>query len=103
MFEVVITSKAQKDLASITNQRTKKAIASRLIDLKTEPEKRGKPLTGDLKGFYSIRAASQRYRIIYEVTISEGMVSVVVIGIRKEGDKKDAYEVARKRLGKQGK
>jgi len=100
MLEVVITSKAQEDFVSITNQSTRKAIANKFIDLKTEPEKRGKPLTGDLKGFYSIRAASQRYRIIYEVTLSEGLVSVVVIGIRKEGDKKDAYEVARKRLGK---
>ncbi len=32
----------------------------------------------------------------------EGVVTVVVVGIRKEGDKKDVYRVAGKRLGGEG-
>lgn len=99
MFKIVITNKAQKDFTSITNQRTKQAITNKINELRVEPQK-GKPLTGNLKGLYSVRAASQRYRVIYEVTVSESVVIVVVIGIRKEGDKRDVYEVARKRLAK---
>jgi hypothetical protein len=43
----------------------------------------------------------QRYRIIYKLQDTEILVAVVCIGIRKEGDKKDVYEVAKKlaRLG----
>ena len=85
----------------------------------TEPEKRGKPLTEDLKGYYSVRAAGQRYRVIYQIQVLEvestppqkvklknsrplidRLVTVVVVGLRKEGSKQDAYEVARKRLNK---
>ena len=60
--------------------------------------KLGKPLIGDLKNFRSLRAAGQRYRIVYQVAVQAGLVIVVVIGIRKEGDKRDVYAIAGKRL-----
>jgi mRNA interferase RelE/StbE len=115
-YRIVITPQAQSDLKAVEDQRSQKAIASKIDDLQTEPEKRGKPLTEDLKGYYSVRAAGQRYRVIYQVQILEleppppkrkdanlegdGAVIIEVIGIRKEGSKKDAYEIAHKRLGK---
>ena len=45
-----------------------------------------------------VRAAGQRYRVVYQVALLEGVVTVVVVGIRKEGDRRDAYRVASKRL-----
>ncbi len=117
-YRIVLTSHALADFKEIEDQRSKKAIASKINDLKTEPEKRGKPLIEDLNGYYSTRAAGQRYRVIYQIQIIElepisqqkkqkdpkpiidRLVTVVVVGIRKEGSKKDVYEIARKRLKK---
>jgi mRNA interferase RelE/StbE len=48
---IVITPQAQLDLKAIEDQRSKKAISSKIDDLQTEPEKRGKPLTEELKGY----------------------------------------------------
>jgi mRNA interferase RelE/StbE len=113
-YRIVLTAQASSDLKAVEDQRSQKAIASKIDDLQTEPEKRGKPLTEDLKGYYSARAAGQRYRVIYKAQVLEleaatsqqkevtlvidRVVTVVVIGIRKEGSKQDVYTIARKRL-----
>lgn len=121
-YRVELSEEAKADLKAVEDKRSQQAISSKIDDLKTEPEKRGKPLTDDLKGYYSVRAAGQRYRVVYRIKVTElnptepqkaskgkqedsspivdRVVTVVVIGIRKEGSKHDAYEIARKRLGK---
>jgi mRNA interferase RelE/StbE len=63
-----------------------------------EPELQGKALHDDLKGFRSIRAIGQRYRIIYRVERSIVTVNVVAAGIRKEGSREDVYVLARRLL-----
>jgi len=45
-----------------------------------------------------VRAVGQRYRIIYRVEDERVTVLVVALGIRKQGDKKDVYELAKKLL-----
>lgn len=97
-FEVAFTSAADADLEAITDVRTRTAIIRKAFELETEPLAKGKPLGNDLRDYRSIRAAGQRYRIIYQVGLLEGRVTVVVVGIRKEGDKRDAYRIANKRL-----
>ncbi len=98
-FEVAFTDEADADLEAITDIRTRTAIIRKAFELETEPMARGKPLGDHLKDYRSIRAAGQRYRIVYQVGMLEGVVTVVVVGIRKEGDKRDVYRVAGKRLG----
>lgn len=98
-FEVAFTDEADADLGAITDLWTRTAIIRKTFELETEPMAKGKALGADLKDYRSIRAAGQRYRIIYQVGLLEGRVTVVVIGIRREGDKRDAYRVASKRLG----
>lgn len=100
-FTVELNADAEADLRAITDKRTVRAIASGLERLETEPAKRGKALTGDLEGYHSIRLAGQRYRALYSISVSQGVVTVVVIAIRREGDKRDVYRVASKRLGKE--
>ena len=51
-------------------------------------------MNGELMGYRSIRAVGQRYRIIYRLDV----VFVVALGIRKEGDKANVYELAKKML-----
>ena len=99
-FRVQLTDAARNDLRAIGDTQTQQAVFSRALALEAEPLAQGKALGGDLKGFRSVRAAGQRYRILYRVGVQGGVVTVVVIGIRKEGDKRDAYRIASKRLGK---
>jgi mRNA interferase RelE/StbE len=99
-FAITLTDEARNDLGAITDTRTRKAVGRKIGSLQTEPDKRGERLGGDLKELYKVRAAGQRYRVLYKIGKLEGIVIVVVIGIRKAGSKADVYEVARRRLGK---
>jgi mRNA interferase RelE/StbE len=99
-FDIVITDEAQGDLDDIKDARTYGAIERKIGGLALEPDKQGKPLGRNLGDYRAVRAAGQRYRIVYQVGMLEGVVTIVVVGIRKEGDRKDAYRVARKRLGR---
>jgi mRNA interferase RelE/StbE len=98
-FEVKFEDAADQDLAAISDQGTVEAIIRRAFELKQEPMKQGKPLKGGLKDYRSVRAAGQRYRIVYQVAVEAGRVVIAVIGIRKAKDKKDVYAMAAKRLG----
>ena len=64
--------------------------------LGTEPEKQGKPLIGELAGYRSLRAAGQRYRIIFRTEKEKTMVWIMALGIRKGGGKRDIYTLAKK-------
>ena len=99
-FRVQLTDAARDDLRAVGDTRTRQAVFSRALALDAEPLAQGKALGGDLKGFRSVRAAGQRYRVLYRVGVQAGVVTVVVIGVRKEGDKQDVYRLASKRLGK---
>jgi mRNA interferase RelE/StbE len=65
--------------------------------LSDEPDKQSKKLVKDLSGFRSVHAAG-RYRIIYKIDKKTVIIYVLAAGIRKEGDKKDIYKIAKKLL-----
>ena len=97
-WQVRVTAPALQQLAEIKDTRIKESIVKRINALNNEPEKQGKPMNGDLMGYRSIRAVGQRYRIIYKLEEEQVVVFVVGLGIRKEGDKADVYELAKKML-----
>ncbi len=100
-WQVIIMPQAQKQLAAITDRRIQEKMQVGLRRLEYEPEQQGKSLTDELAGYRSVRAVAQRYRIIYKIEAERVLVVVVTVGIRKDGDKKDAYALAKKlvRLG----
>jgi mRNA interferase RelE/StbE len=100
-WQIIILPIAEKLLAEISDRRVRESIARRIDRLEYEPDKQGKPMRDELIGFRSIRAVGQRYRIIYKVDGETVTVLVVALGIRKEGDKKDVYELVKRlmRLG----
>lgn len=100
-YQIALTPTALKMLQEIHDRRTRDAIASRINQLAEEPEKRGQALIGPLMGYRSLRAAGQRFRIIYRVQQERVIVYVVAVGIRREGDKSDIYALAQRlvRLG----
>lgn len=95
-WRIRLSSTAKAHLAAITDVRVRKAIAKRIDELRSEPEQRGKPLSGPLADYYSIRAVGQRYRIIYQLEHDTIIIHVLALGIRKEGDKNDIYTLALK-------
>jgi mRNA interferase RelE/StbE len=84
------------------DSRTRGILCRRIEELKTDPEKRGKALTAELSGYRSLHAAG-RYRIVFQVRKAEVLVLVIAIaiGLRREGDRADVYELLR-RLVKMG-
>ena len=100
-WHIKLTLPALKQLAAIQDTRVRESISRRINTLEYEPEKQGKPLSDELAGYRSIRAVGQRYRILYKLEEEQVIVAVVALGIRKAGDKKDVYELAKKlaRLG----
>src|SRR5947209_18552320 len=93
-WRVGLTRNAKKQLAAIKDQRVQEGLRASLRRLEYEPELKGKPMIDELIGYRSLRAVGQRYRIIYKVKGEQVTVFVVALGIRKEGDKKDIYELA---------
>ncbi len=85
-------------LESVSDRRIREQIFEGAKKLSTDPEKRGKALLGELASLRSLRAGGQRYRIIYSVERGRVLVLVVAAGIRKQGSRRDIYELAKKLL-----
>jgi mRNA interferase RelE/StbE len=83
-------------LSKIKDKREQEGLKNRIEKLASEPEKQGKALSGKLKGYRSVRALGQRYRIVYRVDRSTITVLIIGVGIRKEGAKKDIYTILNK-------
>ncbi len=97
-WRIVLTPKARAMLAAIRDRRVLESIRDRIDGLAHDPDKQGKALGGELAGLRSLRATGQRYRIIYRVEGKRVLVIVLAIGLRREGDRSDIYELARKLL-----
>jgi mRNA interferase RelE/StbE len=98
MYRIVIQPTALRLLKEISDRRIRQKISDRIDKLQESPEMQGKPLIGELDGYYSVRAVGQRYRIIYAIEQSQVTVMVVALGIRKDGSKQDVYTLAKKLL-----
>ena len=90
-YQVELTPTARDALADITDKRIQRNIYNRLLRLEKDPDRQGEALTENLTGYRSVRAANERYRIIYRIKDEEAVVSVEFIGIRREGSKSDVY------------
>lgn len=97
-YRIVVTPSAIGLLKAIPDRRIQEKLRDSIDRLGEEPEKQGKALTGDLAGYRSIRSAGQRYRVVYQIHKDSSTVEVLVLGIRKEGSKRDIYTIAKKLL-----
>lgn len=96
-WQVEITETAAAMIRDIKDTRIRGKILDAIAGLRQHPE-RGKPLVGELATYRSIRAVGQRYRILYQIEAEKITIYVVAVGIRKEGDKGDVYELTKKLL-----
>jgi len=96
-YRLEITDVCLSLIKKIPDKKIKSVIIDRIEALKTDPEKQGKILTQKLAGFRSIHVAG-RCRVIYKIDEDFSTVWVLAAGIRKEGDQKDIYRIAKKLL-----
>ena len=100
-YQIAIVPEAESQLRQITDQRVARQIANRIRGLHESPEQQGRALWGELSGHRRVRAASGRYRVVYRVSRDRLEVTVVAVGIRREGSKRDVYRLAC-RMAKRG-
>lgn len=101
-YRIVLTESARKSLLGIKNPVIREQIGEVIDSLSEEPLQRGKPLRGLLSGYRSIRAARQRFRLVFKVDQETITVLVIAIGQRKGKDRDDVYQVLQ-RLVRRGK
>ena len=95
---VALTPTASSMLSAIKDRRIQEQIRDRIDGLAHDPHLQGKPLLGELIGYRSVRAAAQRYRIVYRLHQGRLEVLVVAIGLRREGNREDIYRLAQRLL-----
>jgi mRNA interferase RelE/StbE len=96
-YKILITDTCLALIEKIPDKKIRRTILNRIEELSDEPDKQGKMLVKDLSGFRSIHAAG-RYRIIYKVDKQTVIIYILAAGIRKQGDKKNIYKIAKKLL-----
>lgn len=96
-YRILITDTCLTLIRKIADRRIQREILDRIRKLSDELEKQGKKLVKDLSGFRSLHVAG-RYRIIYKIDERTVTVYLLAAGIRKEGDRKDIYKIAKKLL-----
>ena len=96
-YKILITDTCLNLIEKIPDKKIRRTILHKIKGLSDEPDKQGKMLVKDLSGFRSIHAAG-RYRIIYKIDQQTVIIYILAAGIRKQGDKKDIYRIAKKLL-----
>ncbi|MCJ7583117.1 MAG: type II toxin-antitoxin system RelE/ParE family toxin [Candidatus Aminicenantes bacterium] len=95
MFEVRIDELVlKKDFKKIDKADQLRIINTIRKKLTSKPQEFGKPLKGELKGYWKLRIGE--YRVIYEIEKDKIIVYVIMVGYRRD---KEAYNKAIIRLG----
>jgi mRNA interferase RelE/StbE len=97
IYRVRITDVCLSLIEKIRDKRIQSKIINRIEGLDSDPEKQGKMLVQRLVGFRSVHVAG-RYRVVYKVDNDSRTVWALAAGLRKEGDQKDIYKIAKKLL-----
>ena len=96
-YEILLTDTCLALIEKILDKKNQRTILERIEKLSEAPDKQGKMLVKELSGFRSIHVAG-RYRIIYKIDNKAVIVYILAAGIRKQGDKKDIYQITKKIL-----
>ena len=95
MHNIKLT-KIAADFINQLDNKSQNQVIKKIESLKNNPTEVGNQLKGNLKEFRSIRSIGQRYRIIYKVNELDILVVIIAIGVRKDGDRRDIYQLMKK-------
>ena len=94
-YRVVIARRALESLDAVLNRRLAEELAQHLSDLATDPEERGWPLAGELKGYRCLGTAGGWFRIVYRVVASTVEVVLGSVGQVRAADVREVRARAR--------
>jgi mRNA interferase RelE/StbE len=80
-YSLSVTASAAKELEAVAVKRDRQQIVSRIKALADNPRPRG---CQKLEGASRLRVRQGHYRILYEVSDSEHMVTIVKVGHRRD-------------------
>jgi mRNA interferase RelE/StbE len=89
-YRIYIAEAAQKELKKLGPAAAKEIVTHIQKKLGDDPQVFGRPLTGDLGGYYRLRVSG--YRVVYRVIESDVWVLVLAAGKREEGNVDNIYE-----------
>ena len=93
-YRVIIAQRALESLNAVLNRRLAEQLVQHLSDLATDPEERGWPLAGELKGYRCLRSAGGWFRIVYRVVASTVEVVLVSVGQARPAEVRDMRALA---------
>ena len=82
MYQVRILEEAARDLAKMDTAVARRIVARIRWLAENLEDVQPEVLTGNLAGFYKLRAGD--YRVIYEIVRAESMIIVHLVGHRRE-------------------
>lgn len=95
MFDVAYHRQVvSEDLPLLDKQAQRRVLRIIFKKLQQHPHEFGKPLLGDLKGYYRLRI--DPYRVVYRIENQRILVFVLAIGMRRNSE---IYKKAAQRLG----
>jgi mRNA interferase RelE/StbE len=97
-YKIEIAPTGNRSIKAVKDKKLRREIAKTIDGLARAPEDQGKALLGPLEGMRSVRAARDRFRILYKVDTRAKCVSVLLIGERAPGREADIYALAQKLL-----
>ena len=97
-WRIEIAPTGYRSLEEISNKKVLRDIVQVIDRLEEDPEHQGKALVHPLEGLRSVRAARDRYRVLYRVDSDRRLVSVLLVALRKAGREDDVYALAQKLL-----
>lgn len=98
-YRVRLAARVKDDLRRIGKKYGKKSyetVRDLIKSLEFEPQKKGEPLSGRLKGLYSLHYS--RFRIIYGIYNQELVVAVVGAGWHEHDSRRDIYKLIERAL-----
>jgi mRNA interferase RelE/StbE len=97
-YEVVLAQSVFQSLRRVADKKLLREISAAIDGLALAPEAQGKPLESPLGGLWSVRAARQRWRVVFEIDADRRRVAVLLVGRRRPGHLEDVYAVAARLL-----
>ena len=93
-FRVRITNEAKEMVRRIAKKygrKTYEVLRGLVRDLEFEPEKKGQPLRGPLRGLHSLHYS--RFRVVYRIERDEAVVLVLAAGYHRSDSRSDVYKL----------
>lgn len=97
-YKIEIAPTGYRSLEALKSKKTLREVVKVIDELAQAPDEQGKALVGPLEGVRSVRAARERFRVLYRVDGRKRVVSVLLIGERAPGQDADVYALAQKLL-----